>query len=82
MVDSSKNLSLFYRCLCQYDCVSFYNLVNSLRTTEKAMESGGWILHDSADKLYKSAHKRVYGNKKKNENSKTQDSGSTNSQGI
>lgn len=48
--------------LTQYDCVTFYNLVNSLRTTEKAMQSSGWMLLASTDSLFINAKLRVFGN--------------------
>ncbi|XP_064088555.1 DNA repair endonuclease XPF-like [Macrobrachium nipponense] len=48
--------------LTQYDCVTFYNLVSSLRTTEKAIQSSGWMLLGSAESLFVSAKERVFGN--------------------
>ncbi|XP_068247046.1 DNA repair endonuclease XPF [Palaemon carinicauda] len=48
--------------LTQYDCVTFYNLVSSLRTTEKAIQSSGWMLLGSAESLFLSAKERVFGN--------------------
>nr|XP_045584995.1 DNA repair endonuclease XPF-like isoform X2 [Procambarus clarkii]XP_045585004.1 DNA repair endonuclease XPF-like isoform X2 [Procambarus clarkii] len=47
--------------LTQYDCVTFYNLVNSLRTTEKAIQSSGWMLLGSAESLFVNAKLRVFG---------------------
>ncbi|CAL4163525.1 unnamed protein product, partial [Meganyctiphanes norvegica] len=47
--------------LTLYDCVTFYNLVNSLRTTEKAMQSAGWMLLNSTDTLFVNAKLRVFG---------------------
>ncbi|KAG0721240.1 DNA repair endonuclease XPF [Chionoecetes opilio] len=47
--------------LTQYDCVTFYNLVSSLRTTEEALKSSGWMLLGSAETLFLNAKLRVFG---------------------
>ncbi|KAK7047730.1 DNA repair endonuclease XPF [Halocaridina rubra] len=47
--------------LTQYDCVTFYNLVNSLRTTEKAIQSSGWMILNSAESLFINARQRIFG---------------------
>ena len=47
--------------LTQYDCVTFNVVVKSLRTTEKALKSAGWMLLDAAGNLFLTAKARVYG---------------------
>lgn len=41
--------------------MTFYNLVNSLRSTEKALQSSGWMLLNSAETLFLNAKLRVFG---------------------
>ena len=48
-------------CLSQYDCVTFYNLTSSLRTTEKALLSSGWMMLPPAEALFVAARRRVFG---------------------
>lgn len=50
-----------FRYLTQYDCVTFYNLVNSLRTTETAIQSSGWMFLGAAETLFVNAKLRVFG---------------------
>ena len=50
---------MIYRYLCQYDCVTFYNLVKSLHSTEMAMKSGGWMLLPSAETLFIESKRRI-----------------------
>jgi len=47
--------------LTQYDCVTFNVVVKSLKTTEKALKSAGWMLLDAAETLFITAKARVYG---------------------
>nr|CAG4650837.1 EOG090X03DI [Simocephalus serrulatus] len=47
--------------LTQYDCVTFSVVVKSLRTTEKALKSAGWMLLDAAENLFLTSKARVYG---------------------
>ncbi|XP_042856458.1 DNA repair endonuclease XPF-like [Penaeus japonicus] len=47
--------------LTQYDCVTFYNLINSLKTTEKAIQSSGWMFLGAAETLFVNAKLRVFG---------------------
>ncbi|XP_063589883.1 DNA repair endonuclease XPF-like [Penaeus indicus] len=47
--------------LTQYDCVTFYNLVNSLRTTEAAIQSSGWMFLGAAETLFVNSKLRVFG---------------------
>ncbi|BFY99533.1 hypothetical protein BsWGS_02573 [Bradybaena similaris] len=78
LVSDLKTLRLILRHLTQYDCVTFYSLVQSIRTSEKSFgQNTGWLFLDSADNLFVHAKERVYGSKKllaKNSKSKkTQD---------
>ena len=52
--------------LTQYDCITFYNFVSTLKTTESAMKSGGWVLLDSAETLFLTARDRVFSNMENN----------------
>jgi hypothetical protein len=56
------------RYLTRYDCVTFNTLVNSLRSTEYAMKSSGWLLLDSAETLFVVSKQRVIGTQTKKEN--------------
>ncbi|XP_046635751.1 DNA repair endonuclease XPF-like [Daphnia pulicaria] len=47
--------------LTQYDCVTFNVVVKSLKTTEKALKSAGWMLLDAAENLFITTKARVYG---------------------
>ena len=56
------------RYLTKYDCVTFNTLVTSLRSTEYAMKSSGWLLLDSAESLFVVSKQRVVGTQIKKEN--------------
>ena len=45
------------------DSVSFYAMLNSLRTMEYAMKSSGWTVLDIVDDMFKNAKLRVYNEK-------------------
>ena len=60
LVSDLKTLRLVLAYLTQYDCITFYNFVSTLRTAESAMKSGGWVLLDSAETLFITAKKRVF----------------------
>ncbi|XP_036386075.1 DNA repair endonuclease XPF [Megalops cyprinoides] len=50
---------LFY--LTQYDCVTFLNLLESLRSSQKAFGSNsGWLFLDSSTSMFVNARGRVY----------------------
>ncbi|XP_060605869.1 DNA repair endonuclease XPF-like [Ruditapes philippinarum] len=62
LVSDIKTLRLILRHLTQYDCVTFYNMVNSVRTSEKTFgQNTGWLFLESADNLFIHAKSRVYG---------------------
>ncbi|KAK4314835.1 hypothetical protein Pmani_013905 [Petrolisthes manimaculis] len=64
LVADLKVLRTLLEYLTQYDCITFYNLVSSLRTTEKALQSSGWMLLNSAETLFVNAKLRVFGSNK------------------
>lgn len=45
------------------DSVSFYSMLNRLRTMEYAIKNSGWLMLDSVDALFKNAKERVYNEK-------------------
>ncbi|CAL1683726.1 unnamed protein product [Lasius platythorax] len=45
------------------DSVSFYAMLNRLRTMEYAVKASGWIMLDEVENLFKYARSRVYTNK-------------------
>lgn len=64
--------------------MTFYNLVNSLRTTEEALKSSGWMLLSSADSLFLNSKLRVFGavNNPKVKNAKEDLGGSSTSKDL
>ncbi|KAI0978475.1 hypothetical protein GJ496_001474 [Pomphorhynchus laevis] len=46
--------------LCRYDCITFSRLVESIRWSETKSNKAGWILTDSADRLFALAKQRLY----------------------
>ena len=62
LVSDLKTLRLVLTYLTQYDCITFYTFVSTLKTTESAMKSGGWVLLDSAETLFLTARDRVFSN--------------------
>ena len=60
----------YYTTHSQYDCITFYNFVLTLKTTESAMKSGGWVLLDSAETLFLTARDRVFSNMENNKKKK------------
>lgn len=43
--------------------MSFYSMLNRLRTMEYAIKNSGWLMLDSVDALFKNAKERVYNEK-------------------
>jgi len=70
LVSDLKTLRLVLSYLTQYDCITFYNFVLTLKTTESAMKSGGWVLLDSAETLFLTARDRVFSNMENNKKKK------------
>ncbi|XP_077981125.1 DNA repair endonuclease XPF-like [Glandiceps talaboti] len=61
---------LFY--LTQYDCVTFYNFLKTMRSNEKTLvQNSGWLFMESADSMFLHAKERVYGAAKKTKLKKT-----------
>ncbi|XP_064605253.1 DNA repair endonuclease XPF-like [Liolophura sinensis] len=62
LVSDLKTLRLVLRHLTQYDCVTFYSLVKSIRSSEKTFgQNSGWLFLDAADSLFVHAKERIYG---------------------
>ncbi|XP_066301514.1 DNA repair endonuclease XPF-like [Branchiostoma lanceolatum] len=62
LVSDLKVLRTLLMYLTQYDCVTFYNLLQSLRGTEKSFgKNSGWIFLDAANSMFVRARARVYG---------------------
>ena len=77
LVSDLKTLRLVLTYLTQYDCITFYNFVSTLRTTESAMKSGGWVLLDSAETLFLTARDRVFSKMEDNKKKKKDKAGDT-----
>ncbi|XP_019886917.2 DNA repair endonuclease XPF [Ooceraea biroi] len=58
-----KTLRSLVMSLTYQDSVSFYCMLNSLRTMEYAVKASGWIMLDEAENLFKYAKSRVYTDK-------------------
>ncbi|KAK3599865.1 hypothetical protein CHS0354_022437 [Potamilus streckersoni] len=73
LVSDLKTLRLILNHLTQYDCVTFYNMVNSVRMSEKEFgKNSGWLFLESADRLFLHARERIYGEEDKSKKSKTE----------
>jgi len=70
LVSDLKTLRTVLTYLTQYDCITFYNLISTLKTAESAMRSGGWVLLDSAETLFLTAKARVFDSTTKSKSSK------------
>ncbi|XP_076231477.1 DNA repair endonuclease XPF mei-9 isoform X1 [Calliopsis andreniformis] len=62
LLSDLKTLRALLACLTYEDCVSFYSMLNRLRTMEYAVKSS-WLMLDSVDTLFKNARNRVYNEK-------------------
>ncbi|XP_053936267.1 DNA repair endonuclease XPF [Cuculus canorus] len=61
LVQDLKILRTLLLYLTQYDCVTFLNLLESLRASEKAFgENSGWLFLDSSTSMFVNARARVY----------------------
>ncbi|XP_034986690.1 DNA repair endonuclease XPF [Zootoca vivipara] len=77
LVQDLKILRTLLQYLTQYDCVTFLNLLESLRASEKAFgQNSGWLFLDSSTSMFLNARGRVYrlpddkANKKRNASKK------------
>ncbi|KAJ8363860.1 hypothetical protein SKAU_G00126910 [Synaphobranchus kaupii] len=61
LVQDLKILRTLLLYLTQYDCVTFLNLLESLRSSQKAFGSNsGWLFLDSSTSMFVNARTRVY----------------------
>ncbi|XP_067912356.1 DNA repair endonuclease XPF isoform X2 [Heterodontus francisci] len=61
LVQDLKILRTLLEYLTQYDCVTFLNLLESLRATEKAFgKNSGWLFLDASNTMFVNARARVY----------------------
>ncbi|XP_043945344.1 DNA repair endonuclease XPF [Protopterus annectens] len=61
LVQDLKILRTLLNYLTQYDCVTFLNLLESLRASEKAFgQNSGWLFLDSSTSMFVNARSRVY----------------------
>ena len=66
LVSDVRVLRVLLSYLTLYDCVTFYNFLQSLRTNEKTnSQQCVWMFLDAADSLFVHAKARVFGNIKK-----------------
>ncbi|XP_061174934.1 DNA repair endonuclease XPF-like [Saccostrea echinata] len=71
LVTDIKTLRLILRQMTQYDCITFFSMVNSVKMSEKAFgQNTGWLFLDAADSLFVHAKERVYGQEKTQINDK------------
>ncbi|XP_043264616.1 DNA repair endonuclease XPF [Colletes gigas] len=63
LLSDLKTLRALLACLTYEDCVSFYAMLNRLRTMEYAVKNSGWLMLDSVDSLFKNGKNRVYNEK-------------------
>ncbi|NXA54825.1 XPF endonuclease, partial [Nothocercus julius] len=61
LVQDLKVLRTLLQYLTQYDCVTFLNLLESLKASEKAFgENSGWLFLESSTSMFVNARARVY----------------------
>ncbi|XP_043568043.1 DNA repair endonuclease XPF isoform X1 [Chiloscyllium plagiosum] len=61
LVQDLKVLRTLLEYLTQYDCVTFLNLLESLRATERAFgQNSGWLFLDASNTMFVNARARVY----------------------
>ncbi|XP_038066570.1 DNA repair endonuclease XPF-like [Patiria miniata] len=78
LIADLKLLQMLLYYLTQYDCVTFYNFLKSLRTNEKTVtNNSGWLFMESAESMFVHAKERVYKLSKKAKGKSTQDSEGT-----
>ncbi|XP_076181212.1 DNA repair endonuclease XPF-like isoform X1 [Ptiloglossa arizonensis] len=63
LLSDLKMLRALLACLTYEDCVSFYAMLNRLRTMEYAVKNSGWLMLDSVDTLFENGKKRIYNEK-------------------
>jgi DNA excision repair protein ERCC-4 len=61
LVQDLRTLRTLFQSLIQYDCISFWKLINSIRTMSAASRNPSmWLLTPAADMLFRKAKERVY----------------------
>ncbi|XP_066585729.1 DNA repair endonuclease XPF-like isoform X2 [Prorops nasuta] len=60
LVTDLKTLRTFLTALTYEDSVSFYAMLNRLRTMDYAMKTSSWIMLDPVDTLFLNAKERIY----------------------
>ncbi|KAK2583994.1 hypothetical protein KPH14_006454 [Odynerus spinipes] len=60
LLSDLKTLRALLVSLTYEDCVSFYSMLNRLRTMEYVTQSSGWLMLDAVENLFKYARQRVY----------------------
>nr|XP_003705895.2 PREDICTED: DNA repair endonuclease XPF [Megachile rotundata] len=63
LLSDLKTLRGLLACLTYEDSVSFYSMLNCLRTMDYAVKNSGWLMLDSVDILFQNAKERVYNGK-------------------
>ncbi|XP_033212535.1 DNA repair endonuclease XPF isoform X1 [Belonocnema kinseyi] len=63
LIADLKTLRSLLMCLTHEDAVSFYAMLNSLRTMDYAVKSSGWLVLDVVENMFKAAKARVYNDK-------------------
>jgi DNA excision repair protein ERCC-4 len=61
LVQDLRTLRTLFQSLIQYDCISFWKLINIIRTMSAASRNPSmWLLTPAADMLFQKAKERVY----------------------
>ncbi|XP_075228902.1 DNA repair endonuclease XPF mei-9 [Lycorma delicatula] len=64
LLSDLKTIRSLLQNLTESDSVTFYSMLNKLRTSDYVMSSSGWLLLDEAELLFSAAKKRLYDAKK------------------
>ncbi|XP_030852545.1 DNA repair endonuclease XPF [Strongylocentrotus purpuratus] len=71
LVSDLKLLQMLLFYLTQYDCVTFYNFLKTLRGNERAMANNtGWLFLEAAEMMFVHAKRRIYGDPSDTKNKK------------
>ncbi|XP_051174347.1 DNA repair endonuclease XPF [Leptopilina boulardi] len=60
LIADLKTLRSLLMCLTHEDSISFYAMLNNLRTMDYAIKSSGWMVLDIVESMFKAAKARVY----------------------
>ncbi|XP_033113950.1 DNA repair endonuclease XPF-like isoform X2 [Anneissia japonica] len=73
LVADLKLLCLLLQFLVQYDCITFYNYLNTFRSNEKKFgQNSGWLFLDASNTMFQNARDRIFGSSK-NKKQKTEE---------